>query len=88
MCLCVINESSLPAADDSLAGQRQVKEGLAELKGQCIFQCLTVDDECQLIFLPQRVAQGRTVSRQRGTSSLQGDKDTESEKLSFRHYQC
>lgn len=76
MCMCVMNESSLPAADDSLAGQRQVKEGLAELEGQRIFQRLTIDDQRQLIFLPQRVAQGRTVSCQCGTSSLRRDKDT------------
>lgn len=73
--MCVMNESSLPAADDSLAGQRQVKEGLAKLEGQCIFQCLTIDDQSQLIFLLQRVAQGRTVSCQSGTSSLQEDID-------------
>lgn len=71
VCVHVMNESSLPAADDSLAGQRQVKESLAELEGQRVFQRLTVDDQRQLIFLPQRVAQGRTVSGQCGTSSLQ-----------------
>lgn len=62
VCLCmyirVMNDFSLPAADDSLAGQRQVKESLAELEGQCIFQRLTINDQRQLIFLPQRVAQG------------------------------
>lgn len=56
-CVCVTNESSLPAADDGLAGQRQVEEGLTELEGQCIFQRLAIDDQRQLIFLPQRVAQ-------------------------------
>lgn len=78
VCMCVMNAASLPAADDGLAGQRQVKEGLAELEGQCIFQRLTINDQRQLILLPQRVSQGRTVSCQSGTSSLQGDKDTES----------
>lgn len=64
----------LPAADDSFAGQCQVKEGLAELKGQGVFQCLAIDDQCQLILFPQRVAQRWTMSRQRGTSSLKEDR--------------
>lgn len=72
-----MNESSLPTADDSLAGQCQVEEGLAQLEGQRIFQCLTINDQRQLILLPQRVTQRRTVSCQCGTSSLQGHKDTE-----------
>lgn len=75
--MCAVNESSLPAADDSLAGQRQVEEGLTELEGQRIFQRLTIDDQRQLIFLPQRVAQRGTVSCQCGTSSLRGDKTRE-----------
>lgn len=83
MCMCVMRESSLPTADDSLAGQCQVKEGLAELEGQCVFQCLTINDQRELIFLLQRVAQGRTVSRQCGTSSLQGGKKHREKALCF-----
>lgn len=62
----------LPAADDSLAGQRQVEEGLPELEGQRVLQCLAVDDQRQFVLLLQRVAQGRAVVRQLGPSSLQG----------------
>lgn len=33
VCVYVMNDFSLPTADDGFAGQRQIKEGLAELKG-------------------------------------------------------
>lgn len=62
----------LPAADDGLAGQRQVEEGLPELEGQRVLQRLAVDDQRQFVLLLQRVAQGRAVVRQLGPSSLQG----------------
>lgn len=77
MYMHLINELSLPAADDGFAGQCQIKEGLAELKGQGVFQCLAIDDQRQLVFLLQRLAEGRAVSCQRVTSSLQEDKHTE-----------
>ena len=72
-----MDESSLPAADDSLAGQRQVEEGLAQLEGQSVLQRLAVNDQRQLVLLPQRVAQGRAVSGQRGSGRLRGDKETQ-----------
>lgn len=67
---------SLPAADDSFAGQRQVEEDLAELEGQGVFQSLAVDDQRDVVFFSQGVAQVWTVSCERGTSSLQEDKHT------------
>lgn len=67
---------SLPAADDGFAGQRQVEEDLAELEGQGVFQSLAVDDQRKVIFFSQGVAQVWTVSCERGTSSLQDDKNT------------
>ena len=60
----------LPAADDGLAGQSQVEESLAQLEGQRVLQRLPVDDQRQLVLLPQRISQRRTVVRQRGTSGL------------------
>ena len=83
LCMNVLKSSSLPAADHSFAGQRQVEEGLAKLEGKGIFECLAIDDQCKLIFFPQRVTQGRTVSRECGTSSLQEDKYSEGEIMIF-----
>lgn len=60
----------LPAADDGLAGQRQVQEGLPQLEGQRVLQCLTVDDQCQLVLLLQGVAEGGAVLRQFGPGRL------------------
>lgn len=62
----------LPAADDGLAGQRQVQEGLPQLEGQRVLQRLTVDDQRQLVLLLQGVAQGGAVLRQLGPGRLQG----------------
>lgn len=62
----------LPAADDGLAGQRQVQEGLPQLEGQRVLQRLTVDDQGQLVLLLQGVAQGGAVLRQLGPCRLQG----------------
>lgn len=60
----------LPAADDGLAGQRQVQEGLPQLEGQRVLQRLTVDDQRQLVLLLQGVAQGGAVLRQLGPGRL------------------
>ena len=62
----------LPAADDGLAGQGQVEEGLAQLEGERVLQRLPVDDERQLVLLAQRVAQRRAVVRQGGPGRLRG----------------
>lgn len=56
--LCLTTDASLPAADHSFAGQRQVEEGLAELEGQGVLQRLAVDDQREVVFFSQRVAQG------------------------------
>lgn len=61
----------LPAADDGLAGQRQVQERLPQLKGQRILQCLAVDDQRQLVLLLQGLAQRVTVLCQFGSGRLQ-----------------
>ena len=61
----------LPAADDGLAGQGQVQEGLAQLEGERVLQRLPVDDERQLVLLAQRVPQRRAVCRQGGPGRLQ-----------------
>lgn len=73
----MMTDSSLPAADYSFAGQRQVEERLAELEGQRIFKGLAIHDQCKLVLLSQRVTQGRTVGGEGGTSGLQEDKSTE-----------
>lgn len=73
----------LPAADYSFAGQCQVKEGLAQLEGEGIFQCLAVNDQCKLVFFLQRITQGWTVACERGTSSLQRDKHIREDMMSF-----
>lgn len=62
----------LPAADDGLAGQGQVQEGLPQLEGQRVLQRLAVDDQRQLVLLPQGVAQGGAVFRQLGPGGLRG----------------
>lgn len=69
--------ASLPAADHSFAGQRQVEEGLAELEGQRVLQRLAVDDQREVVFFSQRVAQRGAVSRESGTSGLREDKNTQ-----------
>lgn len=60
-----------PAADDGLAGQGQVQEGLPQLEGQRVLQRLAVDDQRQLVLLLQGVAQGGAVVRQLGPRRLQ-----------------
>lgn len=61
----------LPAADDGLAGQSQVQEGLPQLEGQRILERLAVDDQRQLVLLLQGVAQRGAVLRQFGPGRLQ-----------------
>lgn len=61
----------VPAADDSLAGQCKVQEGLPDLKAQSVFERLPVYDEGQLVLLPQRVSQRRAVSYQSRSSGLE-----------------
>lgn len=62
----------LPAADDGLAGQGQVQEGLPQLEGQRVLERLTVNDQRQLVLLLQGVAQGGAVLRQLGPGRLRG----------------
>ena len=69
VCVCV---RILPAADHSLAGERQVQTSLSELEGESVLQRLSVYDERQLVLLPQRLSQGGAVGRQGGTRRLQG----------------
>lgn len=51
----------LPAADDSLAWERQVQETSADFKGEGILQGVAVDDEGYIVLFAQQLSQVRAV---------------------------